>query len=220
LELKVKITLLTDNPDSWIIPFIEQFKLFLKDKGCQVFHVFESSKVTSSDILFILACEKLVPTSVLEMNLNNIVVHPSDLPKHRGWSPLTWQILEGKNKIIISLFEAQEELDSGPIYLQETINFDGSELNKEIKKRQGEATLNLLKRYLENRDFLIPKEQEGEPSFCSKINIENSEININLSIKEQFNRLRVVDNERYPAFFHHKGNKYILKIYKEDEKPI
>jgi len=28
--------------------------------------------------------------------------------------------------------------------------------------------------------------------------------------------LRVVDNERYPAFFYRQGKKYIIKIYEED----
>ena len=35
------------------------------------------------------------------------------------------------------------------------------------------------------------------------------------SIDEQFNLLRVCDNERYPAFFYKDGVKYILKINKE-----
>lgn len=32
---------------------------------------------------------------------------------------------------------------------------------------------------------------------------------------EQFNLLRIADNENYPAFFILNGQKYILKIYKE-----
>jgi hypothetical protein len=29
--------------------------------------------------------------------------------------------------------------------------------------------------------------------------------------------LRVADNERYPAFFIHRGHTYMLKIYKKDD---
>tara|TARA_R110002020_G_scaffold60201_5_gene163449 strand:- start:4998 stop:5264 length:267 start_codon:yes stop_codon:yes gene_type:complete len=87
----MKITILTDNPNSWIIPFIEELKVYLKDDH-EIKHVFDSEQVGSGDILFILSCEKLVKSRILELNKNNIVVHPSDLPKQRGWSPLTWQV--------------------------------------------------------------------------------------------------------------------------------
>tara|TARA_R110000751_G_scaffold296558_1_gene405830 strand:- start:48 stop:710 length:663 start_codon:yes stop_codon:yes gene_type:complete len=212
--VEMKLTILTDNPNSWIIPFVERFKIFLQENH-QVSHVFDKNLITPGDILFMLSCEKLVPQKILNLNSNNIVVHPSALPKNRGWSPLTWQILKNKNTIPVSLFEAEEDVDSGPIYLQENIELDGSELINEIKKKQGETTLKLLKKYISNRNSLTPLPQEGDPSFCSKITPEHSEINISLSIKDQFNRLRVADNERYPAFFHHKGTKYVLKIYKE-----
>ena len=46
-----------------------------------------------------------------------------------------------------------------------------------------------------------------------RVTSEGSELDINKSIKSQFNMLRVVDNERYPAFFSHKKKKYIIKIY-------
>jgi len=213
----VKITLLTDNPKSWIIPFVSEFKDFLEEKSYDVVHVFDSSDVTPSDVLFVLSCEKLVPPAVLSLNCNNIVVHPSALPKHRGWSPLTWQVLEGRDIIPVSLFEAKEGVDSGPIYLQENINLNGSELNNEMKNKQGQITLKLLKEYLKNRPTLVATEQEGEATFCDKLKPKDSEIDINAPIKSQFNKLRVVDNERYPAFFYNKGRKYILKIYKENE---
>ena len=62
------------------------------------------------------------------------------------------------------------------------------------------------------------KEQIGEESFFKKRGAEDSELDTEQSIKDQFNLLRVVDNEKYPAFFEHLGKKYILKIYKADEK--
>ena len=169
----------------------------------------------SGDILFILSCEKLVKSRILELNKNNIVVHPSDLPKQRGWSPLTWQVLEGKNTIPICLFEAHPMVDGGGVYVRDEIKLDGSELNPEMKQKQGETTLKMIKKYLKEKDSLLAVTQMGEPSYCSKITPQDSEIDINKSIKDQFNRLRVVDNERYPAFFNYKNNKYIVKIYKD-----
>ena len=57
------------------------------------------------------------------------------------------------------------------------------------------------------------KPQLGKTSFYRKRTKKDSEININKSIRKQFNLLRVTDNKRYPAFFYFKKKKYILKIY-------
>ena len=56
----------------------------------------------------------------------------------------------------------------------------------------------------------------NESSFNKQRTKLNSKININKSIKSQFNLLRICDNERYPIFFNYKKKKFILKIYKGD----
>ena len=56
------------------------------------------------------------------------------------------------------------------------------------------------------------KPQLGKTSFYRKRTKKDSEININKSIRKQFNLLRVTDNKRYPAFFYLKGHKYKLQI--------
>ena len=43
---------------------------------------------------------------------------------------------------------------------------------------------------------------------------EDSLLDFNKTITEQFNLLRVVDNDKYPAFFENQGEKYFLKITK------
>ena len=59
--------------------------------------------------------------------------------------------------------------------------------------------------------------QEGEETFYNRRNSKDAELDINKTIKEQFNLLRISDNERYPAFFKIEGKKYSLKIYKESD---
>jgi len=51
-------------------------------------------------IVFILGYHKIIKKEYLKNNKYNIVVHESDLPKGKGWVPLFWQILEGKNEIV------------------------------------------------------------------------------------------------------------------------
>ena len=61
----------------------------------------------------------------LSLHGYNLVVHESALPKGQGWSPMTWQILEGLNIIPVTLFEAVADLDAGPIHLQHQIKLKG-----------------------------------------------------------------------------------------------
>ena len=215
----MNITILTDNPNSWIIPHVEELKQLLSNH--KVKHIFSQDDIKGGDIMFILSCEKIIPEEQLNLHTSNIVVHPSNLPEGKGWSPLAWQILEGKNTIPVCLFEASPKVDSGNIYLKDIIELDGSELNDEIKFIQGKITIKLILKHLENIELLslnkVPsQEQKGKETFYPKFKRENNELDINKSIKDQFNILRTVDNKGYPAFFNLDGNEYTIKIYKNN----
>lgn len=206
------IQLLIDNPDSWIIPYANRLRNELQECGHIVNIINKHKDVTKGDILILLSCERKFNN--LKLNNHNLVVHESDLPKGKGWSPITWQILEGKNEITISLFEAAQEIDAGHIYLQKKICFNGFELIDEIKHIQGLSTIELILDFITNIDKIISRPQIGESTFYERRLDKHSELDINKTILEQFNLLRVCDNERYPAWFELNGIKYKIKIYK------
>lgn len=211
----MKISILTDNPQSWIIPYVEKLKIDLSLIH-KVRHVFEMSKLEPGDILLILSCEKIIKKEYLKLHKSNIVVHPSKLPKGKGWSPLAWQILEGSNCIPVTLFEASEELDSGPVYLIDNIILQGHELNDEIKDKQGLLTIKMIKDYIDKFPNIKKIKQVGDETFYPRRLKKDSELDLNKTIKEQFSLLRISDNERYPAYFTYNGFKYIIKITKEN----
>ena len=208
------ITLVADNPRSWIIPYVHKLKELLEKKHTVVL-IHDSKFVRSGDMAFFLSCEKIAGQEILSRNTHNLVVHESALPKGRGWSPLTWQILEGKHKIPITLFEAELSVDSGVIYSQKIMKFTGDELVDEFRKVQGEATITLVTEFVRKFPKVAGKKQRGKASYYPRRLPKDSELNINKPLKALVNQLRVADNERYPAFFLHKGKKYILKIFKE-----
>ena len=206
------VQILVDNPNSWIIPYVIQLKNeIIKKFDFSVNLIYKHQDVVRGDVLCLLSCEKIFKK--LNYNKYNLVVHESDLPHGKGWSPLSWQILEGKNKIPLTLFEAAESIDSGEIYAKEYIELNGSELLDEIKHQQGKITIKLILFFLKN--FSIKgRKQLGVESFYDRRKPNDSRVDINKSIKEQFNLLRICDNERYPAFFEIEGIKYELKVYK------
>jgi len=211
----MKIQILVDNPSSWIIPYVNELisKLSLTH---EVTLLHKHIEVKKGDILCLLSCEKIFKK--LELNKHNLVVHESDLPKGKGWSPITWQILEGKNRIPVTLFEAVKTVDAGAIYAKEYIELDGTELLSEIKHQQGIVTQKLILNFINKFPNILGENQDAEQSsFYPKRTSKDSLLNINESIVSQFDLLRVCDNERYPAHFVYRGQKYQLKIYKDEE---
>ena len=212
---KIKISILVDDPQSWIVPYAQSLKdLLRKDYSAGLY--FKASDIPVGDILFLLGCTRIISEEVLKRNKHNLVIHESDLPKGKGWSPLSWQVLEGKNKIPVVLFEAVEDLDAGPIYFKDFIELDGTELLPEIKKQQGEKTIGLVLKFLRNWPNIHGKPQEGEATYYPKRTFKDDELDPGKSIIENFNKLRIVDNEKYPAWFVYNGCRYKIKIYPYD----
>lgn len=206
----------TCDEKSWINTFIIQIKNELEKNGHSVKIAHCIDDISLGDFNFILSFSKKIPKNILDLNKHNLVVHESALPAGRGWSPLTWQILEGKNKIPITLFEADEALDSGNIYIQGIMEFIGHELVDELRLVQGETTISMCRRFIQEYPGIIKlaKKQLGSSSFYTKRSSEDSKLDPNKTISDQFNLLRVVDNSRYPAFFEFMGTRYDLHIKK------
>lgn len=209
------ITLVCDNEKSWIIPYLYDLQKKLIELTHEVIIINDYKKLRKGDCAFFLSCESIVNKEYLGLNSHNLVVHESDLPKGKGWSPLTWQVLEGKNEIPIVLFEASEKVDEGEIYFRDFIKLDGDELLTRIKDRQGKITQELVLKFVNLYPNIHAIKQSGEESFYLKRTPKDSELDIKKTIEEQFNLFRVVDNEQYPAFFTYNNKKYILKIYEE-----
>ncbi len=212
-----QISLISDE-NSWINLYITDFIKKLMAMGYEVEHSHTHENIRFNKIVCYLSYSKIVSKCFLNKNRHNLVVHESALPKGKGWSPLSWQILEGINDIPFTLFEANEKIDDGKIYLQKKISFNGNELVDELRFLQAKTTFELILEFITNYEHVIKNAytQSGEESFYTKRTPENSELDITKSLKEQFNLLRIVDNDKYPAFFHFREDKYVVKIYKEN----
>lgn len=210
----MKINILIDDINSWSINYGIKLCFILGDKH-EVKLIHSQTEIEPCEVMFLLSCTKLCPKEKLQMNASNIVIHASDLPKGRGWSPLFWQIIEGKNIIPVTLFEAIDEVDAGDYYIKDSVELDGTELYDEIHAKLGNKIIEMAVRYINNYPMKAHK-QNGEPTYYRKIiNSIDHEIDINKTIREQFDLLRIGDNNRFPSFFNLNGQKYIIKIYKE-----
>jgi methionyl-tRNA formyltransferase len=210
----MKITILVDNPRSWFVPFARELEQLLASRGEVAFLSDAGEVPPGNDIAFLLSYEKIVGPEVLRRSRSNIVVHASELPQGKGLSPMTWQVLEGRNSIPLTLFEAVAALDAGPVYLRDAVNFEGNELLPEMQELMGRKIVEMCSAFVEQWPAILDRAvpQTGESTFYRRRSAEDSKLDPHKSIAEQFNLLRVVDNEQYPAFIEWMGRRYTLRI--------
>ena len=207
------IQVLVDN-ESWILPYAERLLVQLRKQGYQTQLCRTLAEIKEGWTLLLLGCVNIVPQQTLSLNKFNLVIHESALPQGKGFAPMSWQILAGCNKIPISLINADKDADCGDIWLEDSIQLQGHELHDEWRDLQGKKSIELFIRFINEYKEITVKKQRGPESFYQKRTPKNTQLDIELSKKQQFDLLRVVDNKHYPAFFEHLGQKYKLTISK------
>jgi UDP-2,4-diacetamido-2,4,6-trideoxy-beta-L-altropyranose hydrolase len=207
------IQILTDR-NSWLLSYLRQLASEWSAAGHRVRIDHRCEDAGNGDFCFCLSFSRIVSAEFRSRFRHTLVVHESDLPRGRGWAPMTWQILEGCSHIPVTLIEAEDVVDSGAIYAQELITLNGAELNHEWRELQALATQRLCRAWVERHQELLAaaRVQVGEPTFYPRRRPEDSRLDVERTIAEQFDLLRVADNQRYPAFFTYRGRDFLLRI--------
>lgn len=175
--------------------------------------------LAGGDLLFLVSCAEIVRRPVRERYRATLVIHASDLPQGRGWSPLVWQVSEGKNEIVVTLLEAEDAVDSGAIWHQVVLSLAGHELVDEIHDALFAAELTLMDFAVENLEQIEPRAQDGRsPTYYRRRTPEDSRVDPERSIAEQFDLLRIADPLRYPAFFDYRGQRYEIHLKKSGRR--
>lgn len=81
-------------------------------------------------------CTQFVPLEVIEApKHNSIIYHPSLLPKHRGASAINWTLIEGDERAGLTVFWADDGLDTGPILLQKSCDVEENDTLNSLYNR-------------------------------------------------------------------------------------
>lgn len=210
-----KIVIVSDQ-SSWMRIYIDELAMRWRSAGHSVL-VADSPQYDEADIVIFLSYSRIVPAEILSRARSNVVVHGSALPDGRGWSPWSWQILKGQNRLTLTLFEATEGVDSGRIYAQQDVELEGHELINEWQAKQARVTQELCDRFVQEFPEILSsgREQSGSPTYYPRRRPKDSKLDANLPIADQFNLLRIVDNDRYPAYFEYLGHTYVLQVRKQ-----
>ena len=73
--------------------------------------------------LGIVVAFRMLPQQVFSMpKMGMFNLHASLLPNYRGAAPINWAIINGETETGVTTFKIEQEIDTGGIYLQETVS--------------------------------------------------------------------------------------------------
>ena len=97
-----------------------------------------------------------------------INIHPSDLPKYRGPSPIRTAIYNGDEKSAVCLMGVTPELDAGDVYMRREFDIGVNDTNDDVEHRVSEIASDMLVEYLRCPQNYSPVPQTGAPTYTKK----------------------------------------------------
>jgi len=131
-----------------------------------------------------------------------VVFHTAPLPYGRGGSPIQNLILKGLKNSPVCALKMTDILDGGPIYDSFEVSLDGT--ISEIFSRIATCVEKLIVLICQNNPH--PIEQNGEVVAFKRLSNSDNELLSNHSIKELYDRIRMLDGLDYPRAFINYGN--------------
>lgn len=125
--------------------------------------------VLNIDICIVVAYGKIIPRKYLDM-LPFYNVHPSLLPKYRGAAPIQRAIENGEESTGVTIFKLTDQLDAGPIVMQESVEIEEFETFDEVEAKLLNLGCQMLVEFLKDpfSHDLVPQD-ESQASYAPKI---------------------------------------------------
>ena len=171
------------------------------------------------DIVFGTGIYQLIKEPYLSLPAYGMVFfHETPLPEGKGNSPIQWTVFNKRPNLTVTAFKATEGMDAGAILYQynipisslDTLEILDNKRNIGIKKCFSEI-LGELK-----QGYIVLRTQTGQDSISQRRTPEDSELEPNEAFLNLWDKIRVCDNNKFPAFFKLKGKKIIIKYKVED----
>jgi methionyl-tRNA formyltransferase len=215
----MKITLLCSDPEHPVNAYIQRWAEAQAGLH-EVDIVQKKSQLCGGEILFLISCAEIINASDRDRYKACLVLHASDLPKGRGWSPHIWALVQGAEAFTLSMLAAEDKVDSGRIWRKALISIPKHALWDEINHLLFTAEVDMIDYAVQNYALVRPQAQmeTDQATYYPKRTPQDSQLDPHKSIAEQFDLIRVCDPHRFPAYFEYLGQRYILKLEKSDEQ--
>jgi methionyl-tRNA formyltransferase len=148
-------------------------------------------KAEATDYILVAAYGVILKDHILSA-ASCINVHPSDLPKYRGASPIASAIMNGERESAVCLIKMDAEIDAGAILMRERFQIGENDTVADVTRKVSEIGARLATKYLASSALFPPVPQAGEPTFTRKILPEDEVIDWSKSVVDIHNQIRAI----------------------------
>ena len=175
-------------------------------------------KTFRPDLIFFVGWSWRVPDHIID-SYRCLCIHPSELPKYRGGSPIQNQIIDSVTDSAVTLFVMDHGIDTGDIVLQKRLNLNGDlvDILERISYISSEMIQNCISYYRTNKKLKATPQNHNDATYCKRRTPDDSEISINdlnsMTAIELYNKIRCLQDP-YPNAYIKLGNGEKLYIVK------
>ncbi len=119
-------------------------------------------------------------------------IHPSDLPKYRGPSPIRTALYNGDTKSAVCVMAITPELDAGDVFMRREFDIGVDDTNETIEARVSEIGADMMTEYLNNPTAYSATPQVGTPTFTHKWTGADEIVDWSRSAAEIHNQIRAL----------------------------
>lgn len=174
----------------------------------------EHLRGVGADALVVAAYGLILPRSVIEAFPGGCInIHASVLPRWRGAAPIQHALLAGDSETGISIMRMDEGLDTGPVYLTETIPIAADETGGSLHDKLADLGARAIVRALSGiaSGWLLPQAQSAEgATYAGKITKAQARIAWTQPAAEIERTIRAFDP--FPGAFSHLDQQ-LVKIW-------
>lgn len=146
------------------------------------------------DVCIVVAYGKLIPKKYLDM-LPFYNVHPSLLPRYRGAAPIQRAIENGEKITGVTIFKLTEQLDAGPIVMQERVEIGEFETFDEVEAKLLNLGCRMLAEFLRNPfSYPLVPQDESLASYAPKIEEKDLFVDFTQPASKVKDKIRAYDS--------------------------
>jgi len=179
-------------------------------------------KKINYDILISCGFSYIIDKKAIEKANFAINVHPTLLPKYRGYRSEPYIIIHGETTTGVTIHLLTDEMDKGDILAQKEFKITPFDTTKSIYRKCREIEPPLLYsviQQIKSGNVQPYSQDESQSSIYNYIRTpKDSEIDWNKPLRDLYNEIRACDEHDYPAFFYVDGQKVFIKVWRQ-KKP-
>ncbi len=183
-----------------------------------------ASQIKNLDYDILVSCgfPFIIEKTVIDAAPYAINVHPTLLPKYRGYRSGPYIIINNEQNSGVTVHQLTEEMDKGVIYAQKSFPLSPFDTTKSLSRKtqelEPEVLYEVIQKIKEKKLIGIEQNEKDASSYTQIRTPKDSEIDPKKNLETLYHEIRACDPDDYPAFFYVDGQKIFIRLWRKDKK--